>query len=32
MFFNFDRYDLGPVGRYKFNKRFGCLTEHSEMS
>ena len=23
MFFNFDRYDLGPVGRYKFNQRFG---------
>ncbi|MFA6522063.1 MAG: DNA-directed RNA polymerase subunit beta [Patescibacteria group bacterium] len=23
MFFNFDRYDLGPVGRYKFNLRFG---------
>lgn len=22
MFFNFDRYDLGPVGRYKFNLRF----------
>ncbi|MFH1711890.1 MAG: DNA-directed RNA polymerase subunit beta [Patescibacteria group bacterium] len=23
MFFNFDRYDLGAVGRYKFNLRFG---------
>ncbi|HBW74102.1 MAG: DNA-directed RNA polymerase subunit beta [Candidatus Magasanikbacteria bacterium GW2011_GWA2_45_39] len=23
MFFNFDRYDLGPVGRYKYNQRFG---------
>ncbi len=23
MFFNFSRYDLGPVGRYKFNERFG---------
>ncbi|RMD51728.1 DNA-directed RNA polymerase subunit beta [Candidatus Parcubacteria bacterium] len=23
MFFNFDRYDLGAVGRYKFNTRFG---------
>ena len=23
MFFNFDRYDLGPVGRFKFNTRFG---------
>jgi len=22
MFFNFDRYDFGPVGRYKLNKRF----------
>jgi DNA-directed RNA polymerase subunit beta len=22
MFFNFDRYDLGPVGRYKFNLKF----------
>ncbi|MBT4856572.1 DNA-directed RNA polymerase subunit beta, partial [Candidatus Uhrbacteria bacterium] len=22
MFFNFDRYDLGPVGRFKFNSRF----------
>ncbi len=24
MFFNFDRYDLGHVGRYKFNQRFGA--------
>lgn len=23
MFFNFDRYDLGVVGRYKMNQRFG---------
>lgn len=23
MFFRFDRYDFGRVGRYKFNKRFG---------
>ncbi|EKD49618.1 MAG: hypothetical protein ACD_63C00091G0001 [uncultured bacterium] len=23
MFFNFDRYDLGRVGRYKINQRFG---------
>ncbi|TAL20256.1 DNA-directed RNA polymerase subunit beta [Patescibacteria group bacterium] len=23
MFFNFDRYDLGRVGRYKFSQRFG---------
>jgi DNA-directed RNA polymerase subunit beta len=28
MFFNFDRYDLGPVGRYKFNLRFGV--DHPE--
>ncbi len=27
MFFNFDRYDLGPVGRYKFNQRFGLGAE-----
>ncbi|OGL67308.1 DNA-directed RNA polymerase subunit beta [Candidatus Uhrbacteria bacterium RIFCSPHIGHO2_01_FULL_63_20] len=26
MFFNFDRYDLGRVGRYKFNLRFGLDT------
>ncbi len=26
MFFNFDRYDLGKVGRYKFNLRFGLDT------
>ncbi len=26
MFFNFDRYDLGKVGRYKFNLRFGDET------
>jgi len=25
MFFNFDRYDLGPVGRYKFLYRFGAI-------
>jgi len=23
MFFNFSRYDFGPVGRYKLNRRFG---------
>ena len=23
MFFKYERYDLGPVGRYKFNQRFG---------
>ncbi|MBI4280919.1 DNA-directed RNA polymerase subunit beta [Candidatus Uhrbacteria bacterium] len=27
MFFNFDRYDLSPVGRYKFNQRFGLPSE-----
>ncbi len=32
MFFNFDRYDLGTVGRYKFNKRFGLTTEHKIIS
>lgn len=26
MFFNFDRYDLGKVGRYKFNLRFDLNT------
>ncbi|OGL98984.1 DNA-directed RNA polymerase subunit beta [Candidatus Uhrbacteria bacterium RIFOXYC12_FULL_57_11] len=26
MFFNFDRYDLGKVGRYKFNLRFSLDT------
>ena len=32
MFFNFDRYDLGTVGRYKFNKRFDLETEHDFVS
>ncbi len=27
MFFNFDRYDLGEVGRYKFCQRFGLVCE-----
>lgn len=27
MFFNFDRYDLGNVGRYKFNQRFGLPSD-----
>lgn len=27
MFFNYDRYDLGKVGRYKFNLRFGLKTD-----
>ena len=29
MFFKFERYDLGPVGRYKFDQRFG-LQEKTE--
>ena len=32
MFFNFDRYDLSPVGRYKFNKRFDLEAEHEHVS
>ena len=32
MFFNFDRYDLGPVGRYKFSQRFGLPVEHEKVS
>ncbi len=31
MFFNFDRYDLGTVGRYKFNKRFNLAAEHEHV-
>ena len=31
MFFNFDRYDLGKVGRYKFNLRFGDSVETTEI-
>ncbi|NBS67458.1 DNA-directed RNA polymerase subunit beta [bacterium] len=31
MFFNFDRYDLGPVGRYKFNIRFGIPNPEEEV-
>jgi DNA-directed RNA polymerase subunit beta len=27
MFFNFDRYDLGKVGRYKFAQRFGLKAD-----
>ncbi len=27
MFFRFDRYDFGTVGRYKFNQRFGIQKE-----
>ncbi len=32
MFFKFERYDLGPVGRYKFNQRFGVVTDQDEVS
>jgi DNA-directed RNA polymerase subunit beta len=31
MFFNFDRYDLGAVGRYKFNSRFGVADPHADV-
>lgn len=31
MFFNFDRYDLGPVGRYKFNIRFGIQNPEEDV-
>jgi DNA-directed RNA polymerase subunit beta len=30
MFFNFDRYDLGRVGRYKINQRFGFNIPNTE--
>src|SRR5690606_30644350 len=30
MFFNFDRYDFGRVGRYKMNQRFGMKLENSK--
>ena len=32
MFFSERRYDLGAVGRYKFNKKFGAEGEEEEMS
>ena len=32
MFFNYDRYDLGAVGRYKFNLRFGLPHEEEEVA
>ncbi|MBU1179603.1 DNA-directed RNA polymerase subunit beta [Patescibacteria group bacterium] len=32
MFFNFDRYDLGEVGRYKFNLRFDLDTSKELVS
>ncbi|MFA6603862.1 MAG: DNA-directed RNA polymerase subunit beta [Patescibacteria group bacterium] len=31
MFFNFDRYDLGKVGRYKFAQRFGLTQTEAEI-
>ena len=32
MFFNFDRYDLGKVGRFKFNLRFGLDYSEGEIT
>ncbi len=32
MFFNFDRYDLGAVGRYKFNIRFGIENPEGDVN
>lgn len=32
MFFNFDRYDLGKVGRYKFNLRFDLPTSEQMLN
>lgn len=32
MFFNFDRYDLGQVGRYKFNHRFGLKMDNADVT
>ncbi|MFA6018231.1 MAG: DNA-directed RNA polymerase subunit beta [Patescibacteria group bacterium] len=32
MFFNYDRYDLGAVGRYKFNLRFSLPHEEEEVA
>jgi DNA-directed RNA polymerase subunit beta len=31
MFFKFERYDLGAVGRFKFNQRFGLPSERDEV-
>ncbi len=31
MFFKFERYDLGIVGRYKFNQRFGLSYEEGDL-
>ena len=30
MFFNFDRYDFGKVGRYKLNQKFGLSVENTK--
>ena len=30
MFFDYRRYDMGPVGRYKLNKRFGLKTANGK--
>jgi len=32
MFFKFERYDLGTVGRYKFNQRFGLKADTDDVS
>ncbi len=32
MFFKFERYDLGTVGRYKFNQRFGLQQKEEEVT
>ncbi len=32
MFFNFDRYDLGSVGRYKFNQRFALAGDRETVA
>ena len=32
MFFKFERYDLGPVGRYKFSQRFGLNSNEDEIT
>jgi len=32
MFFRFERYDLGKVGRYKFNMRFGLDASHEAVA
>lgn len=32
MFFKFERYDLGAVGRYKFNQRFGLPADPAEVA